>query len=123
MTLATNIETPQFTERREGPRFAVALEVTLSSDSQFFAGITGDIGQGGLFVSTYRTLPVGSEVELTFTLPTAAVVKTLGTVRWVRAASAGAPPGLGISFNALSSADRAHVEAFCVARAPLYHDD
>jgi uncharacterized protein (TIGR02266 family) len=123
MTFVARIETPEFTEKRDGTRIAVALEVGLSSDSQFFTGITGDISQGGLFVSTYRAMSVGTEVELTFSLPNAAVIKTLGRVRWVRSTSAGAPPGIGVSFEALSSEDRALIEAFCAARVPLYHDD
>jgi uncharacterized protein (TIGR02266 family) len=116
-------EVPQFTERREGARIAIALEVALSGDSEFFAGISGDIARGGLFVGTYRTLPIGESVELTFSLPNGAVIHTHGRVRWARAASTGAAPGLGISFESLSDEDKAHIEAFCAERAPLYHDD
>jgi uncharacterized protein (TIGR02266 family) len=114
---------PQFTERREDARIAIELEVALTGDSEFFAGLTGDIARGGLFVGTYRTLPIGERVELTFSLPNGAVIRTQGQVRWSRAASTGASPGLGISFESLSDADRAHIEDFCAARAPLYHDD
>lgn len=116
-------EIPQFTERREGERVSIALEVALTGDSQFFAGITGDIARGGLFVCTYRTLDIGTSVDLSFSLPDGATIKTTGTVRWTRPASAGAEPGLGISFDSLSAEDRAHVETFCAQRAPLYHDD
>ena len=116
-------EIPQFTDRREDARVAIALEVALTGDSQFFAGLTGDIARGGLFVGTYRTLPIGQTVELTFSLPNGATIHTTGSVRWARAASTGAPPGLGISFESLSDADRAQIESFCAERAPLYHDD
>lgn len=116
-------EIPQFTERREGERVSIALEVALTGDSQFFAGITGDIARGGLFVCTYRTLEIGTKVDLSFSLPGGATIKTTGTVRWMRPAGAGAEPGLGISFDTLGPEDRAHVESFCAERAPLYHDE
>jgi uncharacterized protein (TIGR02266 family) len=113
---------PQFTERREDERVAISLEVALTGDSQFFAGITGDIARGGLFVCTYRTLEIGTSVELTFSLPNGAIIKTTGKVRWARSANAGAAPGFGVSFESLSADDRAHIDAFCVERAPLLHE-
>ncbi len=116
-------EIPKFIERREGDRVAIALEVALTGNSQFFAGITGDIARGGLFVCTYRTLEIGTTVDLSFSLPDGVMIKTTGTVRWTRPASAGAEPGLGISFDSLSDEDRARIESFCEHRAPLYHDD
>ena len=119
----TEFEVAQFTERREDSRVAIALEVALAGDSEFFAGITGDIARGGLFVHTYRTLPIGAVVELTFSLPDGATITTLGQVRWARPPSSGAAPGIGIAFQALSPEDRAHVEAFCRERTPLYYDD
>ena len=116
-------EIAHFTERREDERVAIALDVALAGDSQFFAGITGDIARGGLFVQTYRSLPIDTVVELKFTLPDGAVVETLGTVRWVRTTSSGAAPGLGIAFQSLEPEARARIEAFCKERAPLYYDD
>ncbi len=116
-------EVPQISERREGARVAIALEVALTGDSQFFAGITGDIACGGLFVCTYRTLEIGTNVDLAFSLPDGAMIKTTGRVRWTRPASAGAAPGVGVSFESLGEEDRAHIERFCAERAPLYHDD
>ena len=116
-------EVPQFTERREDARVAIALEVALTGDSQFFTGITGDIARGGLFVGTYRTLPIGRLVELTFSLPNGAVIHTSGRVRWSRDASTDTHPGIGVSFESLSDADRAQIETFCAEREPLYHDD
>ncbi len=123
-TEAAHNEVPQFTERRDGERVAIALEVALTGHSQFFTGITGDIARGGLFVSTYRTLEIGTSVDLAFSLPDGgATIKTTGTVRWTRATSAGAEPGLGISFDALSEEDHARIESFCEHRAPLLHED
>jgi uncharacterized protein (TIGR02266 family) len=116
-------EVPHFTERRDGERLNIQLDVAFHGDSQFFAGITGDIGRGGLFVCTYRTLEIGTLVDLSFSLPDGAKIETKGRVRWLRPASAGAAPGIGVSFEELSADARAHIETFCAQREPLYHDD
>lgn len=108
-------------ERRSWERVALDVEVTLSSDSQFFAGLSGDVSEGGLFVQTYKHYAVGCSVLVCFSLPSGEI-RTPGVVRWVRPAADGVPPGLGIEFEGLSSAERTHIEAFCRARPPLYHD-
>jgi uncharacterized protein (TIGR02266 family) len=108
-------------ERRASERVEIEVEVSLTSESQFFAGLTGDISTGGLFIHTYSLRPVGSRVLVAFSLPMGEI-KTPGVVRWVRRASEGTEPGLGIAFENLGSSERASIEAFCRTRPPLYHD-
>ena len=108
-------------ERRASERVELEVEVSLTSESQFFAGLTGDISTGGLFVHTYSLRPVGSRVLVCFALPTGEI-KTPGIVRWVRRANEGTEPGLGIAFESLMGNDRDSIEAFCKKRPPLYHD-
>jgi uncharacterized protein (TIGR02266 family) len=108
-------------ERRASERVELEVEVSLTSESQFFAGLAGDISTGGLFVQTYSLRPVGSRVLISFSLPTGEI-KTPGIVRWVRRASEGTEPGLGIAFESLRSGERDSIETFCRARPPLYHD-
>jgi uncharacterized protein (TIGR02266 family) len=98
------------TERRVSERVAIEVEVSLTSDSQFFAGLSGDISQGGLFAQTHRPVPLGSHVLLAIFLPTGDIV-TRGIVRWARPASDSAPPGVGICFETLLSSERAAIEA------------
>jgi uncharacterized protein (TIGR02266 family) len=109
-------------ERRSSERIALEVDVTLTSDSQFFAGLSGDVSQGGLFVQTYKRCEVGSQLLLEFTLPTGPV-RTTGVVRWVRPGAEGMAPGMGVIFENLSDADRKRIQAFCKARPPLYHDE
>ncbi len=109
------------TERRASERVSLDVEVTLTSDSQFFAGLTGDVSAGGLFVQTYKSYAVGSRLIVAFSLPTGEI-RTPGVVRWVRTSTDGTPPGVGIAFETLVAADRASIEAFCRTRPPLYHD-
>jgi uncharacterized protein (TIGR02266 family) len=105
-------------ERRQSERLEIAVEITLSSEHQFFSGLTGDISRGGVFVCTYRDVPIGSTVDMTFVLPTGSAHAT-GVVRWTRPGGKDLRPGIGITFGDLSEADRGVVEAFCAMRAPL----
>ena len=96
--------------------------MSFSSESQFFVGLSGDLSGGGLFVATWRKLPVAAQVNLALSLPDGPVFAR-GSVRWVREQmEGGGVPGLGIAFDSLSPQDRARVEAFCAGRAPLYYD-
>ena len=109
-------------ERRGHPRIAFEVEVTLLSDSMFFAGLSGDISEGGIFVSTYREVPVGRPVSVAFRLPNGqAMVR--GVVRWTRPASeGGVSPGVGIEFEALEDSERDLIRDFCKDRPPLYYE-
>jgi uncharacterized protein (TIGR02266 family) len=112
---------PAFEDHRAYPRIALAVEIGLETDSHFFSGLSGDVSEGGVFVQTYRDLPLGSEVEIEFALPTGRI-STHGTVRWHRDNSDTAPPGLGIKFEDLADDARSLIHEFCEARAPLYYE-
>lgn len=108
--------------RRASERVPVETEVSLHSESQIFVGLSGDISQGGIFVSTYKNLPIGTQVHIKFSLPLGEI-EAVGTVRWTRPATEGGePPGVGISFDGLDSRSRSVIEQFCRARPPLYFD-
>lgn len=111
-------------EHRVSPRVSLAVDIHLSSPSHFFSGLSGDISEGGLFLSTYRALPIGSIVELEFTLPGSdRPLYARGEVRWVREHSAFGPRGVGIAFGALAADDRRRIHEFCAVRPALYYDD
>ncbi len=106
---------------RARARVAVRVEVTLASESQFFAGLSGDVSEGGIFVQTYRPLAVGDRVALVVALP-AGDVEILGVVQWVRDADVNMSPGFGAAFERLSPGSLMRIEEFCRRRPPLYHD-
>lgn len=111
-------------EHRATPRTSLVVELHLASDSHFFSGLSGDISEGGVFVSTYRDLATGTPVDLEFSLPGSnRVVHAKGEVRWHRSASPDVPPGVGISFDEVGDEDRALIHRFCTLRPPLYYDD
>ncbi len=110
-------------EHRAARRVSVAVEIHLTSESHFFSGLSGDISEGGVFVSTYRPLSMGSSVDLEFSLPGAnAPVKARGEVRWLREHSPHEPRGVGIAFADLADEDRARIHEFCSVRPALYYD-
>ena len=111
-------------ELRASQRVAVGVDIHLASDSHFFSGLSGDISEGGLFLSTYRSLPVGSAVEIEFSLPGSGTpLHARGEVRWLREHSTGQPQGVGIAFDHLEEDDRERIHRFCTMRPPLYYDD
>ena len=109
-------------ERRVDERIPIETEVSLASDSQFFTGLTGNLSKGGLFVATYQSLPIGSQVTMQIALPDGELEAT-GTVRWIREVSSGALPGVGVAFDLLDESDAARITKFCELRAPLLHDE
>lgn len=108
-------------ELRATPRRQVEVDVGIHSDSHFFAGLTGDVSRGGLFVATYAELEVGSKVTLDFELPNGHIVAD-GTVRWHRSARDHHSPGFGVQFERIAPEMLKLIERFCQARPPLYYD-
>jgi len=106
-------------ERRADVRIALEVEVSLSSESHFFVGLSGDLSSGGLFVLTWRKLAVGTPIFVAVELPDGRLLAD-GEVRWVR--DEADAPGLGIAFTGVSEEDRHRIELFCGHRAPLYFD-
>lgn len=110
----------QRSERRSVRRWC-ELEIEFTEDTQFFAGFTQDISEGGLFVATYQTLPVGSRLNLTFQLPDGSPITAHGEVRWLRQGDGGETrPGMGIAFTAVPSASMEAIRRFCARHPPLY---
>lgn len=102
-------------------RVAIEVEVSLSSESHFFVGLSGDVSRGGLFVVTWRKLTVGTTIFIAVDLPDGRLLAD-GEVRWVRDPADGVSPGLGVAFTGISEEDRRRIDAFCAQRAPLYFD-
>jgi uncharacterized protein (TIGR02266 family) len=114
-------------ERRGEERAAFQVDIGLYSATQFFAGISGDLSEGGLFVATYTPRPVGTEVHVTFVLPAmggvATSVQASAIVAWVRPPDgSGAEPGMGLRFLSLGEAERNAIERFMQLRPPMLHE-
>jgi uncharacterized protein (TIGR02266 family) len=110
-------------ERRVQERVEMEVDIGLHSATQFYAGLSNDISEGGLFVSTVRPLPVGSQLSLSFVLPGGHAVTTEGRVAWLAAPrDDDSRAGMGIRFLRLEPAHRAAIERFLQHRPPMLHE-
>jgi uncharacterized protein (TIGR02266 family) len=99
-------------ERRAAPRIPFETDVTLGASGRVLAGVSSDVGMGGIFVATYGTLSVGTRASLRFRLPTGQIV-AVGVVRWVREPRPGQLGGVGLELTELEEIDRDNLKRFC----------
>jgi uncharacterized protein (TIGR02266 family) len=124
-------------DRRAKPRYYANVHVTMESEHNFYVGLSENLSEGGLFLGTHRLLPIGTRLELTFTLPTSStVLSAVGIVRWVRVPDAGredrpdyasgdeppSNPGMGIQFQELDAETALAISRFAHYREPEFFD-
>lgn len=117
--------TTEDAERRFTRRMQLDVDIGWSSETNFFVGFAEDIGDGGIFVSTYDLLPTGTAVNISLVLPSGHHVNTRGRVAWIRTPKSlddEMTPGFGVQFEDLSDADRKALEAYCARRQPIFFD-
>jgi Tfp pilus assembly protein PilZ len=102
-------------------RLRLDVELSLWSESHFYSGLSGDASEVGLFVATYRPLRPGQSVLLGVEL-FGMRIEMEGIVRWGRAASEHAQPGVGIALLDVAPNARSLIDAFCAPRAPIYYE-
>jgi uncharacterized protein (TIGR02266 family) len=113
---------PSGREQRVHPRAALSVEVGLHTHDNFYAGVSGDVSAGGIFVATYDPPPIGQEVELTIALPDAQPIVAVGEVRWLREQSAaldGNSPGCGIAWRRITPEALDAIRRFVAQRDTL----
>jgi len=128
-------ETPQkrslgpnspYLEKRTAKRSDITTEITFESETNFYVGFTADVSAGGLFVVTWNTVPIGSEISINFSLPDSKeIVKADGVVRWVREFNPSTPdlwPGMGVQFDNLPKETVKMIEEFISEREPLFYE-
>jgi uncharacterized protein (TIGR02266 family) len=112
--------------RREHDRFAVDLEVSVFSETNFYAGLAENLSAGGLFIATHQMQKVGSKINLSLRMPDSEeVFQIVGEVRWVRLynETSDTSPGLGVRFAELPPGAGAAIDKFLGQREPLFFDD
>lgn len=106
-----------------GQRESLEANVGATTESNFFVGFSGEISEGGVFVATYLTLPLGTAVEVLVTLPGGYEKKIPGTVRFVRdPMDMDSEPGIGVGFDRLDRDARELILRFIRKRAPMFFD-
>jgi uncharacterized protein (TIGR02266 family) len=111
--------------RRALPRVRMQAAVDLHSDTNFFTGFSTNLSEGGLFVATVNALPLGTGVELEFTLA-GKRLKVPGVVRWIRLVNDRTPeifPGMGIRFEGLDPETSGLISRFVQEREPIFFPD
>jgi uncharacterized protein (TIGR02266 family) len=109
-----------------GDRVSVEANIGATTESNFFVGFSGEIAEGGVFVSTYEVLPRGTPVHMLVTLPGGFETRLAGRVRFVRDPldfGADSEPGMGVQFDALPQQDRELILRFIRKRPPMFYDD
>jgi CheY-like chemotaxis protein/Tfp pilus assembly protein PilZ len=97
-------------ERRE-PRAPCMMKVSVETRTGTFIGMSHDIAVNGLFVSTEHPLEAGSEVVISFTLPTCndKVTVVWGRVAWCNRVEEEPgqtlPSGFGVEFLEITGQD------------------
>lgn len=111
---------------RTSARVKMQAAVDFNSDDNFFNGFSANISDGGLFVATVNLLPLGTEVDLSFSLPSGERIEAKGKVQWVREVNdqlIDAFPGMGVQFSALNPEAQSAITQFLVQRDPLFFAD
>ena len=111
---------------RSASRIPMQTQVDLTSDSNVFTGFSTNLSEGGLFVATVNLLPVGTPVDLTFSLPGNNRLTVKGEVRWTREIDDRVPdvfPGVGVRFVELATEVAQALHRFIAEREPLFYPD
>lgn len=117
----------QTAEHRVHARVQIAVEVDFESDDNFYAGISSDISEGGLFVATQDIRPIGSSLDVSLMLPSEGRIQAQGRVRWIRESNPfvdrSAPSGMGIQFESLPPEASQAIRRFLGQRDPILYED
>lgn len=109
-----------------GPRAQIEANIGATTESNFYVGFSGEVSEGGVFMSTYETLAKGTSVTALVTLPGGFEFKSDGFVRFVQDPldfNSEAEPGMGIQFENLDPGSRDLVLRFIRKRAPIFYDE
>ena len=95
----------------------VTINKEFDSFDQFIKEYVTNISRSGAFIKTSEPLPVGSEVDLRFTviMDDIETIEGIGTVVRVE----DDPPGMGVVFKELSSYSRGLIEKLLTSKVPL----
>jgi uncharacterized protein (TIGR02266 family) len=113
--------------RDEGAeRERIEANLGATTESNFYVGFSGEISQGGVFISTYNILPEGSPVRCFITLPGNLSTEVDGRVRFVRDPmdmASDSEPGMGVAFEGLTKEARELILRFIRKRPPMFYDE
>jgi len=110
----------------KGESIDVEVNIGATTESNFYVGFSGEISDGGVFLSTYEVLGQGTHVNALVTLPGNFEFRCKGWVRFVRDPfdlNSESEPGIGIQFIGLDANARELVLRFIRKRPPMFYED
>lgn len=110
----------------KGERIELEANIGATTESNFYVGFSGEIADGGVFVSTYEVLGKNTPIRLFVTLPGNFEFHANGWVRFVRDPfdlNSEAEPGMGVQFDQLDAKARELVLRFIAKRPPMFYED
>ena len=112
--------------KRTATRIGLNADIGIQSENNFYTGFSEDISEGGIFITTYDDKPLGTKMNLTFTLPNGYVVMAKGSVKWLREFNPLTPemkPGMGIQFDELSPEDKNQIDVYIKTEGTMFYED
>ncbi len=105
---------PTTAGRRVFPRLDMEVNVDLFSADTFFTGFTENISEGGLFIATSASFPLGERLRVRLSLMGGDPQEYLVVVCWVRPDGGinGLPGGMGVQFLDLPERERTRLQKF-----------
>jgi uncharacterized protein (TIGR02266 family) len=87
---------------RHDVRIPLALEVEYRTAGAFLVAYSVNLSKGGIFLETETPMPMGTVLNLRFSVPGGSTLEVTGRVTWVRLdPEPGKPAGMGIEFENL----------------------
>jgi uncharacterized protein (TIGR02266 family) len=124
---AAPAQAPSGENARNHNRLQFEIQLDIVSEHNFYAGLSLNISEGGLFVSTHVLYPLGTKLEIRMLFPGDEEPTALMTeVRWQRPHGEGrdaAPGGMGLRFVDLTPLVLDKIRRFSAKREPLYYED
>jgi len=109
---------------RRYPRLSMEVAVDMSTEHNFYTGLTENISEGGVFIATRDPIPLGTEVKVKIRLPHNDPFELEGQVCWLREYNEFTDemaPGVGVAFASLAEDARRAIENFIRERDPLLY--
>jgi len=111
-------------ERRRGERVTLHAAVTATSETNFFAGFSENLSEGGVFIATLSPPPMGTTLEVAVAVGEDEAVMVKGEVSWIRTDEHGSPTGCGVRFGALDERQDRQLTSLLgrAGREPLFYE-
>lgn len=94
-------------EKRQHKRFPKKVKSEVHSDGGMTFSTSRDLSNGGIFISTPEPVKIGSEVQLSITVPDESGIDIKGIVRWLNESDTEERrTGMGIEFVDISESQK-----------------